>query len=89
MYTTAAIMSIGVLFDILVVYYAKDLDIFPEAVVEAIKDEMAPPDSITLNAKNRLNLSTSMLAPPSPLQDFKRDFGSHLSLNKSSLVQGK
>jgi len=89
MYTTAAIMSIGVLFDILVVYYAKDLDIFPEAVVEAIKDEMTPPDPITLNAKNRLNLSTSMLAPPSPLQDFKRDFGSHLSLNKSSLVQGK
>ena len=62
MYTTAAIMSIGVLFDVLVVYYAKfvsnrfsfqlwlrDLDIFPEAVVEAIKVEMTPQeDSITL-----------------------------------------
>ena len=62
MYTTAAIMSIGVLFDVLVVYYAKfvsnrfsfqlwlrDLDIFPEAVVEAIKVEMTPAeDSITL-----------------------------------------
>ena len=28
MLTTAAIMLIGVLFDIAVVYYAKDLDIF-------------------------------------------------------------
>jgi len=91
MYTTAAIMSIGVLFDVIVVYYAKDLDIFPDAAVEAIKVEMATPDSeITLKAKNTLDLSSSMLAPPSPLgPNFKRDFGSHLSLNKSSLVQGK
>ena len=34
--------------------------------------------------------SNCLLQPPSPLgPNFKRDFGSHLSLNKSSLVQGK
>jgi len=86
MYTTAFIMLFGVIADVGVVYFAKDLDIFPEDKVEEVEKPVVAP--ITLLSSNRLNTSSSTLTAPSAIgPNFNRDFGSHLSLNKSSLVK--
>jgi len=80
MYTTAGIMCLGVMFDVGVVYYARDLKIFDE-VETAKKQEVVEP--IKLIGTQRLDLSSNRLQDCSSYPDS----GSHMSLSKAGLFK--